>query len=142
MKPVVTHRSFYDQFMDQWRESPTYTVTILVVLPIAMAINGLHAVVGRDQEPPRLRLTSGPASASHWRVDQYRGDRDCRPQMFPKWAWPASASRCTTSETGMVADGEIRNGGRWTASSIRTCWRCTDSRKRCSSHAGSIVGRA
>jgi hypothetical protein len=44
MKPVVTHRSFYDQFMDQWRESPTYTVTILVVLPIAMAINGLHAV--------------------------------------------------------------------------------------------------
>jgi hypothetical protein len=44
MKPVVTHRSFYDQFMDQWRESPTYTVTILVVLPIAMAINGLHAL--------------------------------------------------------------------------------------------------
>jgi hypothetical protein len=41
---LVTHRSFYDQFMDQWRESPTYTLTILVVLPIAMAINGLHAV--------------------------------------------------------------------------------------------------
>jgi hypothetical protein len=44
IKPVFTHRSFYDQFMDQWNGSPFYTVTILVLLPIAMAINGLHAV--------------------------------------------------------------------------------------------------
>jgi hypothetical protein len=43
---LVTHRSFYDQFMDQWNESPFYTVTILVLLPIAMALNGLRAVWG------------------------------------------------------------------------------------------------
>jgi hypothetical protein len=43
IKPIVTHRSFYDQFMDQWNESPLYTMTILVLLPLAMIINGIHA---------------------------------------------------------------------------------------------------
>ena len=43
MKHVVTHKSNYDQFMDLWGESP-FTVTMIVLFPIALVVMGLHWV--------------------------------------------------------------------------------------------------